>query len=128
MKISSIPIDDYPKSWLKWAESFGVTDKASQRFFSDVDSGKRQISDIDDYINQASSSTSKFAATLKTVAANIAIMTVINIAIKAVTTAWDDFNETVEESQVKVDEITSKLENLNTELSELKYDIYRKNR
>lgn len=109
-----------PSNWLKWADSMGYIDKELLNFLSDVDSGKRQISDIDDYMNQASSSTSKFAATLKTVAANIAIMTVINIAIKAVTTAWDNFNETVEESRAKVDEITGKLENLNTELSELK--------
>lgn len=90
-KISTMAPDDYPKKWLEFAKSFDVTDKSAVKFFSDVDSGKRDISDIDDYMNSASQATSAFSATLKSVAANMAI----NAVIKAVAWAWDEFNTTV---------------------------------
>lgn len=95
-----------------FAKECKVTDETFLSFLKTWDGTGDIAEQYQKHLAKASSSTSKFAATLKTVAANIAIMTVINIAIKAVTTAWDDFNETVEESQVKVDEITGKLENL----------------
>ena len=63
------------------------------------------MSDFDSVCNKASSATSKFAATLKTVAANMAIMLAIDLVIKGVAKAWDTLNVTVEEQQQRVDEL-----------------------
>lgn len=105
--------------WEKWAKSFDKNDKIAIKFFSDVDSGKQNIEDIDKYMEQASSSTSKFSASLKNVAANMGIMLAITVALKLLGAAWDHFNVTVEESQAKVDDITTKLKELNEEYDKL---------
>lgn len=105
--------------WEKWAKSFDKNDKIAIKFFSDVDSGKQNIEDIDKYMEQASSSTSKFSASLKNVAANMGIMLAITVALKLLGAAWDHFNVTVEESQTKVDDITTKLKELNEEYDKL---------
>ena len=56
-------------------------------------------------MHSASSSTSAFASTLKTVAANMAILLAINATIKVVSKAWDTLNTTVEEQEQKIDEL-----------------------
>ena len=105
--------------WEKCAKSFDKNDKIAIKFFSDVYSGKQNIEDIDKYMEQASSSTSKFSASLKNVAANMGIMLAITVALKLLGAAWDHFNVTVEESQAKVDDITTKLKELNEEYDKL---------
>lgn len=105
--------------WEKWAKSFDKNDKIAIKFFSDVDSGKQNIEDIDKYMEQASSSTSKFSASLKNVVANMGIMLAITVVLKLLGAAWDHFNVTVEESQEKVDEVTTKLKELNEEYDKL---------
>jgi len=67
-----------------------------------VQKGTKTVSDLENSVNQASSSTSKFSATLKTVAANMAIMFTVDLAIKAIAKAWDTLNVTVEEQEEKI--------------------------
>ena len=74
--------------------------------------GKKKITDVDDVIKSATTATSKFGATLKTVAANMAIMLIIDLAIKGLAKAWDTLNVTVEEQQQRVDELKSSYEGL----------------
>lgn len=81
--------------------------------------GEKNIEDFDAACNQASSSTAKFSASLKTIAANMAIMFAINIAIKAAVKAWDYVNETVEEQEQKINELKSSYEGLKSEYDEL---------
>ena len=72
-------------------------------------------------MNSASSSTTKFGATLKTVAANMAIM----LAIKAASKSWNTLNVTVEGQTSKINELTASYEGLKSEYDELsqKQDI-----
>ena len=63
-------------------------------------------------MQSATTATSAFSATLKTVAANIGIMLAINVAIQLVAKAWDKLNVTVEESQEKLQETKSRLKEL----------------
>lgn len=86
----------------------------------EVSNNTKSMADFDNACNQASSASAEFAAKLKSIAANVGVMIAINLAVKAIQTAWDAWNETVEESQAKVDNINSKLEDLNKELLELK--------
>ena len=91
----------------------------------DVTDGKKSMSDFDLAINQASFSTSKFTAALKSAAANIGIMLIINFAIKGLVKLWDYLNETVEEQEQKISELKSSYEGLKSEYDELsqKQDI-----
>lgn len=77
------------------------------------------LDELNDAFNNASGSATAFGVALKNIAANIAIMLAINLAIKALAAAWDHFNVTVAESQAKVDEITSKLKELQDAKSDL---------
>lgn len=104
---------------MNYAKKIGNTDKTLISFLSDVDSGKRNIKDIDSYMQQASSSTTAFASTLKSVAANMGIMLAVNAGIKILTTIWDELNVTAIEVQDNIDGITSKLNELNAEYEEL---------
>lgn len=70
-------------------------------------------------MNQASSSTAKFSASLKTIAANIGIMLAVNVAIKAAAKLWDTLNITVEEQEQKINELKSSYEGLKSEYDEL---------
>ena len=97
----------------------GYTDKELLNFLSDVDSGNRKIKDIDNYMQSASSSASKFTASLKSVAANMAIMLAVNVAIKAASKLWDTLNITVEEQEEKISELSSSIETLQSEYNEL---------
>ncbi len=53
-------------------------------------------------------------------AANTALMLLASLAVQALTDAWNSWNKTVKSSQEQVDNISSRLENLNQELLELK--------
>ncbi len=68
-----------------------------------------------DYINKASSSTSTLASTLKSTATSMGIMLAVDLAIQAVTTAWDEMNVTVSEIQGNIDGITARLDSLKAE-------------
>jgi len=67
--------------------SFLDVDKSVISTAKDVQRGTKTINDLESSVNQASPSTATFAATLKTVAINMAIMFTIDLAIKAVTKA-----------------------------------------
>lgn len=98
----------------------GYTNEKFFQFAKQANLSGDVVQQYKNYMNQTSSASAEFSAKLKSIAANIGIMIAINFAVKAIQTAWDAWNETVEESQAKVDNINSKLEDLNTELSALK--------
>ncbi len=85
----------------------------------EVANGTKLIKDFDAVYEKSASVTSKFASSLKSIAANIGIMLAINLAIKAATAIWDAFNVTVAEVKEKVDELTSSLNSLKSEYEEL---------
>lgn len=58
--------ENQPENWLKWAESMDYTDGMLLNFLSDVDSGKRSINDIGNYLESAAKSTSTFSNITKT--------------------------------------------------------------
>ncbi len=111
-------------SWVDYAKSIGNTDTELIKFLTDVDNNKRKISDIDDYMQAASTATSKFAATLKTVATNTAIMIAISAVIKTITWAWDELTTTVAEAKEEYDKLNFSIETLTNESDELQKRDY----
>lgn len=96
-----------------------MSDENLKKFLKTWDGTGDIAKEYNKYLEQASSSTSKFSASLKNVAANMGIMLAITVALKLLGAAWDHFNVTVEESQAKVDDITTKLKELNEEYDKL---------
>lgn len=72
-----------------------------------------------EYMSHMENSTKAFANSLKTVAANMAIMLAINLTIKAIAYAWDQINVTVEEQTRKVEELTASYNALKSEYETL---------
>lgn len=100
--------------------SIGYTNEEFFKFAKQADLSGDVLEQYKVYMQSASTATSKFAATLKSVAANIGIMLAINGAIRIASAVWDAWNVTVEESQEKIDNINSRIEELNINLSELR--------
>lgn len=96
-----------------------MSDENLKKFLKTWDGTGDIAKEYNKYLEQASSSTSKFSASLKNVAANMGIMLAITVALKLLGAAWDHFNVTVDESQAKVDDITTKLKELNEEYDKL---------
>lgn len=93
--------DNQPEKWVDWAKSMGYADKELITFLGDVDSGKKNIKDMDTHIESASKSTSKFGkvtSTLKNVGGmigssllNAGIGMLAGVAIQGVITMIDDY-------------------------------------
>lgn len=60
--ISKMNVNDQPAVWAEWGHQMGYTDKQLISFLGDVDSGKRNISEMGIIIDNASKSTSKFSS------------------------------------------------------------------
>ena len=60
-------------SWVEWTNSSNIADSSILKLCADLDSGDKSINDIKTNLDSASKSSSAFGATLKSVAANIAI-------------------------------------------------------
>lgn len=93
--------DNQPEKWVDWAKSMGYADKELITFLGDVDSGKKNIKDMDTHIESASKSTSKFGkvtSTLKNVGGmigssllNAGVGMLAGVAIQGVVTLIDNY-------------------------------------
>lgn len=101
------------------AKSCSNVDKSVVSTAKSIQKGNAEIGALDKSMKNASGSATAFGTTLKNVAANMGIMLAITVALKLLGAAWDHFNVTVEESQAKVDDITTKLKELNEEYDKL---------
>ena len=101
------------------ANKFIGVDKSVVSTAKSIQKGNAEIGALDKSMKNASGSTTAFGTTLKNVAANMGIMLAITVALKLLGAAWDHFDVTVEESQAKVDDITTKLKELNEEYDKL---------
>lgn len=101
------------------AKSCSNVDKSVVSTAKSIQKGNAEIGALDKSMKNASGSATAFGTTLKNVAANMGIMLAITVALKLIGAAWDHFNVTVEESQAKVDDITTKLKELNEEYDKL---------
>lgn len=110
-------------SWVNYAKSIGNTDKELLKFLSDVDSEKCDISDIDNYMNQASSSTAKFGATLKTVATNMAIAFAISKGIELIVIAIDNWIHKVDKLKESTDSAIDELEAVSSKSDSLNLEF-----
>ena len=97
----------------------GYTNEEFFKFAKQADLSGDVVQQYKDYMNQASSANAKFTASLKSVAANMAIMLAVNVAIKAASKLWDTLNITVEEQEEKISELSSSIETLQSEYNEL---------
>lgn len=101
------------------ANKFIGVDKSVVSTAKSIQKGNAEIGALDKSMKNASGSATAFGTTLKNVAANMGIMLAITVALKLLGAAWDHFDVTVEESQAKVDDITTKLKELNEEYDKL---------
>lgn len=106
----------------------GYTDQALLTFLGDVDSGKRSINDMGDYIQNASKSTSKFSSTLKNVGgtilsslANVGIGMAIGLAVNGIVSLIDylvvtkkEIKEMAQAAQSNIDTVRSDFDNLSS--------------
>lgn len=99
------------------AEQFGNVDKNIIALAEDVANGKRGIGDLDEAFSSASKSSSAFGATLKSVAANVAIAFAVDIAIQGLIKLADYIIVTREEieeaAQAAQSAVNSARENFN---------------
>ena len=102
-----------------FAKAFGDIDKSVLGVAKNVMSGKSSIEELDSAMSNATNSSAKFAASLKSIAANVGIMLAVNIAIKALASTWDALNVTVEEQEQKINELKSSYEGLKSEYEQL---------
>lgn len=101
------------------AKSVGYTDESFVNFLKDTSYSEKTLENYKKYMQSASTASSKFAATLKSVAANMAIMLAINLAIKGAAWIWDKVNVTVAETKEKYDELASSLQTMQSEYDTL---------
>lgn len=101
------------------ADKFENVGKSAIEAAEKLKSGKITMEEFKAATSSASSSASAFANTLKTVAANMAIMIVVNAAIKVASAIWDELNVTVAEQQQKIEELTQSYEGLKSEYETL---------
>ena len=101
------------------AKAVGYTDDNFVKFLKDTNYSEKTLENYQQYVQKSNSATSAFSATLKSVAANMAIMLAINAVIKAVAWAWDEFNTTVAETKSDLDETQSTISSLKTQIEEL---------
>lgn len=101
------------------ANKFIGVDRSVVSTAKSIQKGNAEIGALDKSMKNASGSATAFGTTLKNVAANMGIMLAITVALKLLGAAWDHFDVTVEESQAKVDNITTKLKELNEEYDKL---------
>ena len=78
--IGNITLNDISNGWVDYAKKINITDEELIKFLADVDSGKRNIEDIDSYISNAAKETSIFGKSLKSLGANL-LTTGANMAI-----------------------------------------------
>ena len=107
------------------AKVIGYTDETFVNFLKDASYSEKNLENYQQYLSKASTANAKFAASLKSIAANISIMLIINFAIKGLAKLWDFVNETVEEQEQKISKLKSSYESLKSEYDELsqKQDI-----
>ena len=117
--IDKITQNDTSNGWVAYAQSIGNTDKELLNFLSDVDNNKHKISDIDSYMQSASTSTAQFTATLKNIAVNALPIFAISAAIQLVQAGWDALNVTVEEQEAKVNSLQTAYQDLQSEYEQL---------
>lgn len=119
--------DNQPEKWVDWAKSMGYADKELITFLGDVDSGKKNIKDMDTHIESASKSTSKFSkatSTLKNVGGmlgssllNAGIGMLAGVAIQGVVTLIDNYIHRQEKMIAKGKEAKSSIDETFTEFS-----------
>lgn len=96
--------------WVKYAQSINNTDRELLKFLGDVDSGRRNIEDIDDYMASASQGTKAFSNALKSAAINMGAMLAVTLAVKATIYILDELYTSFEEQQEIVNDLTTEIE------------------
>lgn len=101
------------------ANKFIGVDKSVVSTAKSIQKGNAEIGALDESMKNASGSATAFGVALKNIAANVAIMLLLNVAIKAVTTAWDKFNVTVKEAKQRLSDTQSTISDLKSQIQEL---------
>ena len=108
---------------LKFENSMGGVDDSFRKFLSTADTSGDLMTQYQKHITSATTATSKFGVTLKSFAANAAVMVAITAGIKLIAFTYDqiahrqeNLNEKATESTRIYEELQSEIDSLNEEL------------
>ena len=105
------------------AKAVGYTDDNFVKFLKDTNYSEKTLENYQQYMQKANSATSKFSATLKSVAANMGIMFAATLVIKGI--AWvidevvhrqDKLNDAASASIDEYNALKGELDSINAEL------------
>ena len=119
-------IVDGIEDWDLFAQKLGVADKNFVDFLNNAKYGEKTLDNYKLYLKdigkEATGMGAAFAASLKSMAANIGIMLAITLAIKGAMWIFDQLYTSFEEQQEIVDDLTDKIKGLQEEYDNLKDD------
>lgn len=124
--MSTMGIVDGIEDWDLFAQKLGVADKNFVDFLNNAKYGEKTLDNYKLYLKdigkEATGMGAAFAASLKSMAANIGIMLAITLAIKGAMWIFDQLYTSFEEQQEIVDDLTDKIKGLQEEYDNLKDD------
>ena len=94
---------------ISFAKECDIADKEFLKFLSTSDSSGDLMKLYQQHLNSAPSSTAKFGATLKSMAANVTIIDLISLAIRGVQYAWDKTNTSISEVTGRIYELSDSI-------------------
>lgn len=118
---SNIPLTD-TNQLLGFAKGLNITNESFLDFLSNTENADKSLDAYKKQVQNASGGNAAFAASLKSMAANIGIMLAVTLAIKGAMWVFDQLYTSFEEQQEIVDELTDKIKGLQEEYDNLKDD------
>lgn len=101
----------------------GYTDEQFFKFAKQADLSGDVLQQYKEYVASSSTATAKFAATLKSVAANLAIMFAVSLAIKGIAWAYDEIVRRQENLNKKAADSTEAYEAIQNEVQRLNQEL-----
>lgn len=118
---SNIPLTD-TNQLLGFAKGLNITNESFLDFLSNTENADKSLDAYKKQVQNASGGNAAFAASLKSMAANIGIMLAVTLAIKGAMMIFDEINVTFKEQQEIVDDLKTKIADLKSEYDQLSAD------
>lgn len=121
--MSTMGIVDGIEDWDLFTQKLGVADKNFVGFLNNAKYGEKTLDNYKLYLKdigkEATGMGTAFAASLKSMAANMGIMLAVTLVIKGAMWVFDKLYTSFEEQQEIVDDLTEKVKGLKDEYNEL---------
>ncbi|MEY8339464.1 hypothetical protein AALB16_15845, partial [Lachnospiraceae bacterium 62-35] len=111
------------KRLLTFANEVGGVDDSFKKFLSTADTSGDLMEQYQQHLSKASSANAKFSATLKSTAANMAIMLAVNLVIQGITKIWDNYVNRVEHARKRTDELFDEFKQMDNTLASHKKTV-----